>query len=288
MSTDPSVALDLCREASLYASRYRLVLPERSLRGLHGEVLGRMTGGAVEFHDHRSYAPGDDVRHVDWLVYGRTGELVLKMYREEVTPVVELVLDTSRSMALYPEKEACARKAVLFFAELARREGLSPLGWACGDAVRRISGDLAEWACTASFSGRSPLPLLLEGRLRLRPNTVRVVISDFLFPHRAEVLVRRAAAGAAAACLLQLLCREERDPAFSGGYLLEDCESGEAVGIRVGRAEVRRYRRRMDALVRALDEHARRAGVCFVRAEAEKGLAHVTERLVRARWIEPA
>src|SRR5262245_52624125 len=55
-------------------------------------------GFSVEFAQHREYVPGDDIKHVDWKVYGRTGRFYLKQYEEETNLVCWLLVDVSESM----------------------------------------------------------------------------------------------------------------------------------------------------------------------------------------------
>lgn len=55
-------------------------------------------GFSIEFAEHREYAPGDDLRYVDWKVFGRTDKFYLKQYEDETNLVSYLVLDTSESM----------------------------------------------------------------------------------------------------------------------------------------------------------------------------------------------
>src|SRR3984893_14182898 len=55
-------------------------------------------GFSVEFAQHREYVPGDDIRHVDWKVYGRTERYFLKQYEEETNLACWLLLDISESM----------------------------------------------------------------------------------------------------------------------------------------------------------------------------------------------
>ena len=69
-----------------------------------GERLGAGTGSSLEFQDYRPYAPGDDLRHVDWAAYARSEVLAVRLYREEVAPRIDLVLDISRSMAVTEQK----------------------------------------------------------------------------------------------------------------------------------------------------------------------------------------
>jgi uncharacterized protein (DUF58 family) len=55
-------------------------------------------GFSVEFAEHREYAPGDDLRYLDWKVFGRTDKYYLKQYEEETNLICNLLLDTSESM----------------------------------------------------------------------------------------------------------------------------------------------------------------------------------------------
>ncbi|MCA9271057.1 MAG: DUF58 domain-containing protein [Planctomycetales bacterium] len=55
-------------------------------------------GFSIEFAEHREYAPGDDLRYVDWKVFGRTDKIYLKQYEDETNLLCYIVLDTSESM----------------------------------------------------------------------------------------------------------------------------------------------------------------------------------------------
>src|SRR3954470_15531949 len=63
-----------------------------------GSHRSRQQGFAVEFAQHREYAPGDDIRHIDWKVYGRTERFHLKQYEQETNLVAWLLVDASESM----------------------------------------------------------------------------------------------------------------------------------------------------------------------------------------------
>lgn len=56
-------------------------------------------GSSVEFAQHRQYSQGDDVRHIDWKVFGRTDKLYIKQFQEETQLQIVLVVDASESMA---------------------------------------------------------------------------------------------------------------------------------------------------------------------------------------------
>jgi uncharacterized protein (DUF58 family) len=65
---------------------------------MSGQHKSPYHGFSVEFAQHREYVPGDDIKHIDWKVYGRTGRFYLKQYEEETNLVAWLLLDVSESM----------------------------------------------------------------------------------------------------------------------------------------------------------------------------------------------
>lgn len=69
---------------------------------LSGSHRSPYLGQSVEFVQHRQYAPGDDVRHVDWKVWARQDRLVVKQYEEDTNLRCSLLIDSSASM-LYGE-----------------------------------------------------------------------------------------------------------------------------------------------------------------------------------------
>src|SRR5438477_7610448 len=65
---------------------------------MKGERKSKRRGSSVEFADHRNYSIGDDLRHIDWNVYGRLDKLFLKLFLEEEDLHFYVLLDTSKSM----------------------------------------------------------------------------------------------------------------------------------------------------------------------------------------------
>ncbi len=68
---------------------------EGYVSGLHRSPY---RGFSIEFAEHREYVPGDDLRYVDWKVFGRSDKIYLKQYEDETNLVSYLVCDTSESM----------------------------------------------------------------------------------------------------------------------------------------------------------------------------------------------
>ena len=74
--------------------RARLIV-EGYVSGVHRSPYH---GFSIEFAEHREYVPGDDLRYLDWKVFGRTDKFYLKQFEEETSVVCSLLLDVSQSM----------------------------------------------------------------------------------------------------------------------------------------------------------------------------------------------
>ena len=83
----------------------RLIV-EGYVSGLHKSPY---QGFSVEFAEHREYVPGDDLRYVDWKVFGKTDRFYLKRYEEETNFSLHVLLDTSESMQYRSEGAAVSK-----------------------------------------------------------------------------------------------------------------------------------------------------------------------------------
>ncbi len=83
----------------------RLIV-EGFISGLHKSPYH---GFSVEFAEHREYVPGDEIKHIDWKVFGRTDRYYVKQYEEETNLKATLLLDTSESMAYRSEEVAVSK-----------------------------------------------------------------------------------------------------------------------------------------------------------------------------------
>ena len=85
--------------AAMEALRHVRLCPRGAAEGTFaGPHKSPYRGFAVEFAQHREYSHGDDVRHLDWKVVGRTDRYYIKQYEQETNYVAHLLLDGSESM----------------------------------------------------------------------------------------------------------------------------------------------------------------------------------------------
>lgn len=96
MDDDPRKYLDPLTLAKVGGLELQArLLVEGYMSGMHKSPYH---GFSVEFAQHREYVPGDDIKHVDWKVYSRTGRFYLKQYEEETNLICWVLLDISQSM----------------------------------------------------------------------------------------------------------------------------------------------------------------------------------------------
>jgi hypothetical protein len=266
------------------AASIRLAMPRTPLRGRAGERLGSGTGASLEFQDYRSYEPGDDLRHVDWSAYARSELLTVRLYREEVAPRVDLVIDVSRSMAVTGAKQrafselsaliACACASTVADSRVITSAGAAPEPLVIPEHIERfLTFDV----------NQSALEL---GPLPFRRRSVRIVVSDFLFPHDADALVSRLARDSAWLAIVQLTLGEEAEPDVEGGRRLIDVEGHGEIDLVIDDAAVRDYRARFTRLRLGLSRAARRVGAPFAHVVAGTPLRDMARALAAAGVVE--
>jgi uncharacterized protein (DUF58 family) len=259
-------------------------MPRTPVGGRLGERLGSGTGSSLEFQDYRQYTMGDDLRHVDWSAYARSEVLTVRLYREEVAPRIDLVLDVSRSMVVTEEKarahaELCA---LLACASVSAEADARVVTSTATEAQPIERPDQIErfLECDSKFS------VLEEPLIAVRRRSVRVVVSDFLFPHDPEVLIGRLAREGASLALLQLTLPEEAEPAVEGGRRLRDVEGNGEFDIVIDDRAVRDYRERFGRLRLGLVRAARRVGATFGHIPAGMPLRETAKALTTAGILE--
>lgn len=261
------------RSARAEAGRWSLSLAQAE-RGTAGERLARTSGASLEFQDRRAYAPGDDLRHLDWRALARTDQLLVKVQRAEVLPRLELCADLSRSMAVEPQKAGLAVDLLEVLSGAARAAGCSVALVGLGERAPAL--ERARLERGLDFDARIPLPEALRGAAGLlRPGAVRILVSDCLCPVEARALVRPLAAGAGAAALVMVLGRRDAHPEPGEALRLVDAEDGASLDLELDALALRRYHERLARLTEGLRLECARAGARFARVVADAPLGEL-------------
>jgi len=211
---------------------------------MHGLHRARRVGLSLDFAEHRAYQPGDDIRRIDWRVFGRTDRFYVKEFEADTNASVTFALDASGSMDFGSgalTKFEYARMLVASLAWLSQRQG---------DRVGLVSfaGDLLEVVPPstrhlqlilhtlgrARAEGAGKLAPVLERAARLMQRAGIVVVVSDCYEDPAQV---QRAAGALRArghdvILFHLLDPAERDLPGDGAATFEDAETGERLPLR--------------------------------------------------------
>jgi len=216
--------------ASRYASQLKLPLQAKVWKGQAGEFSGSGVGSSLDFQDHRSYHPGDDPRHINWQAYARTGQYTMKLYREEVRPIVDLFFDVSQSMFFEPTKANRSIELFYLLCETATRVGASlrPI-LISGDAIKAVEPEAIathtwfEMAQELQATKPNVAPAL--DQVPVRTNAVRIFLSDLLYPGNPEPVVRSLTARQGTVLIFAPFLESEVHPDWQGNYDFIDSES---------------------------------------------------------------
>ena len=252
-----------------------------ALSGLHRSPH---RGFSVEFAEHREYVPGDDLRYVDWKVYGKRDRYYVKQFEQETNFVCELLLDVSPSM-LYRSSPSVLTKldyarhiaAALAYLVLRQQDAVGLMTFA-GDLLQSIkpSGQAAHLKqiihvleslpggdAPHSATARPDPPdfdrPLHESAERIRPRSLVILLSDcFADPDSLTAALRHFRHRRHDLSVLHVVDPAETDFPFEEPTLFHDLESPQSEfvdprGVQAAyRREFEEFRRRLQAITRDL------------------------------------
>jgi len=273
-----------------------LVSQRRLTAGITGEHPSPRRSNALEFADYRNYAPGDDLRRVDWNAYLRLGQLIVKLADAPERVALHILLDTSGSMAWgHPDKFSYARglAAALAYVALSHMDSPSLLvlrDQECTRWSRQSSSSPAAMVRDISSlrpGGSTNLDAALAAFSTLGiQRGVAVLISDLLSPSGYQSGLERLSRMPLRPVVIQLLSPEELNPPLEGDVELVDSETGDAVQVSIDRAVLRRYRRRLQEWLEGIEVFCSRRGITYLRVETTQSMERLLlERLRREKVL---
>ncbi|MBI4590098.1 MAG: DUF58 domain-containing protein [Candidatus Rokubacteria bacterium] len=252
--------------AEFLAQLERLALAsKRTFRGrVKGDRKSPHRGSSVEFVDYRPYGVGDDLRYVDWNIYGRLDRLYLKLFVDEEDLCLHLLMDASASMDYgEPTKLRYATRlaAALGFVALVNYERVGvgivrervTEGWSPARGRAQVLpllgflGQLRAGGATSLSNG------LASYALRSREAGLAVLISDLLDPAGYEAGLRALQERRFDVHVVHLLAPEEMNPSFAGDLRLRDAETGEIRQLTLDREALRSYGHRLQQFLESAE-----------------------------------
>ncbi|MCC6442091.1 MAG: DUF58 domain-containing protein [Armatimonadetes bacterium] len=242
---------------------------------LKGDKRSLRRGASVEFTDYREYAPGDDLRYVDWNLYARLEKMFLKLFVEEEDLNVYFILDASRSMAFgEPHKIEYARRvaAALGYIGLAHHDRVSVSAIGNGPvrqmpSVRGTAQAMRYFDVLAQFQAEGPGRLaesLKEFAQRASRTGVAVILSDLLDPDY-EAGLKALAYRKFQAVVVHILDESETHPPYVGDLKLVDSETGETREVTMSQGFLNHYRKTLDSFLARAQGSCMRYGMDYLR-----------------------
>lgn len=253
-------------------------------------------GFSQEFAEYRAYSPGDDLRHIDWNVFARSGRLYLKRFRGETNTQITILLDSSASMGFASgpvSKLDYARFLASSLAYIANRQrdaaGLIVFDEEVRDYVAPSTrqGQLARilHAVSRVSAGRSTAfhAPFLHFQQALSRRGIAVVISDFYDDPAAIVrAVEPLRFRGNDLVLFHVLDQRELDPDLHSPVLLRDMETGSALEVAPDYAN-REYRKRIGAHIDDLRSRARASGAEYFLLTTDRPLDAALREYIAVR-----
>jgi uncharacterized protein (DUF58 family) len=256
------------------------LVSKKILQGrMKGEKKSKKKGRSVEFADHRAYAPGDDLRFLDWNIYGRLERLMIKLFHEEEDLHVYVLLDASASMDYgrpnkfhFAQKVACA----LGYIGLVNmnRVGVGVFSDKLDRVMRPERGRGATWKLIrfleeAKPEGKTDLAAACKRFAIEHPRRgVVIIISDFFDRHGHEEALRYFVARKADVFCLQVLSDQELNPPLTGELKLQDVEDGDETEVTISGPLLRAYRKNLEAFIGNIADYCTKRGATHMVASS--------------------
>jgi len=292
--------------------QFQLLAARRAKSNSRGERRSRARGQSVEFADHRNYVSGDDLRYLDWNLFGRLDRLFLKLYEEERELPVRIFLDASESMLFgNPTKFDFARQVaaavgyvalsgfdrvtVQTFPEWMPRPGddaaTASVQAALRGSLRSVRG---KKSAMSYFSGLAGLQAggvadvnasLKRGAMEARQAGVAVVLSDFLDPAGYEAGLMALVGRGFQVSAVQILAPEELNPSEFGDLRLVDCETGALQEVTFGKYRLAAYQQTVMNFVQRMREFCQVRGIRFFSVSSGMSIEDLLLRQLRSAEI---
>ena len=263
----------------------QLLARRRSKSTAKGERRSGARGQSVEFADYRTYVPGDDLRRIDWNLFGRLERLFLQLYEEERELPVTIYLDSSESMSFgRVSKFDFARQvaAGVGYVALCGFDRVTVEPFPLADDQAGLVGELravrGRRSAMRFFDNLNRLKAggtadfnqaLRLGAMKHRAQGVIVVLSDFLDPAGYEDGLKSLASRGSEVHAVQILAPEELEPSSYGDLRVIDSETGAEQEVTFGKYRLKSYRATVQNYCRRLQEYCRARGIRYQLAQSD-------------------
>jgi uncharacterized protein (DUF58 family) len=279
----------------------QLLAARRAKSSAKGERRSKARGQSVEFADYRNYVAGDDLRYLDWNLFGRLEKLFLKLYEEERELPVRIFLDCSESMSFgEPRKFDFARQvaAAMGYVALCGFDRVTIVPFpnegeniTTSGALRAVRGrktslqffqNIVKLNCGGSANFNEALR---RGALEARQAGVAVVLTDFLDPAGYEKGLSALVGRGFQVNAVQILSPDELAPGTYGDLKLVDSESGAIQEVTFGKYRLNAYQQTVQNFIQKLREFCASRGINFFSVSSAMKLEDLLLKQLRASEV---
>ena len=254
--------------------KLKIVTRKSTRNPRRGEYRSWQSGEGFEFLDFRKYQLGDDLRYVDWSVYGRLDKLFIKLFHAEKGQTAHILLDMSRSMGSgKPSKDITAKKiaAALSYICLSNldKTGLMAFNNHIIKSKPPARGKKQYLEVLKFFQSLKPAePTDINNSLKeyaaiCKNPGIAIVISDFFDPRGYEDGLKALAYRDFDINLIQVMDHEELYWSKTGNLLLNDCETGEKKVTFVDQALLKLYRKKINEFIAGIKSYCSHYGMNY-------------------------
>jgi uncharacterized protein (DUF58 family) len=275
------MARDLFDAQFLKTLEYLELIARRFVFGRQqAQRISMRKGASIEFKDYREYSPGDDPRTVDWSIYARIGELVVKLFRQEQELDLWVLLDRSASMGFGdPSKFDTARQiaAALAYIGMCNMDSASvtPFDDALNVGRERLRGrgrvfQLLDFLRTLEPNGRTNLETATRAFVsRVRRPGLVVIVSDFYGLQASRKALDQLRYFKHEMFVIQTVTPWELDPPIRGELRLVDSENGGHADLVISDSMLKRYRREFAGFSEDLRRYSMRHSMGYALARSD-------------------
>ncbi len=278
-------------------NRMKMLTKMRLNAGMGGQRKSSAKGSSVEFSDFREYIPGDDIRRIDWNVYGRMDKLFVKQFMEEKEGLFHVIVDCSKSMDFGEKNKSIFARQIagmicymvlnnldrVYLTTLHGKKANTTKGMTGRQAFSKILKKLE----TIEFYGETNLYQALK-TMPFKHRGVVVLISDFLRisdysnskneieelekGEYIEQLLKYLCFHNQEVILIQVLSKEEENPLSEGTLELIDSETEEKMKVTVTNKVLKQYEVSLKELQNNISRLSKKYQVNYIFVTTEESI----------------
>jgi uncharacterized protein (DUF58 family) len=263
---------------------------------MKGERKSKRRGQSVEFMDYRNYVVGDDLRFLDWNIYGRLDKLFIKLFLEEEDLHFYVLIDNSVSMDFGDPTK-------LFYAKQIAA-ALSFIGLINHDRVMVETFNDKLDQKIGPVRGRTQFWRVMDFLMKLEPHGgshladsaksfaiqnsgkgIVVFLSDFMDKSGYEDALRYLVARNMDIYAIQILSQEEVEPELTGDLRLVDAEDEDVADITMSAPLLKRYKQNLEAFCGGLKDWCARRSISYIFTTNERPFDQLVLNYLRRRGL---